>query len=305
MGQPQATATKVDRLPPIVVGIDGTSASWDALAWAEQDLAHRSTDAGPRCLVMCRVYPPDTPESRLPNPPDMAWLALLDPGLYRRLRVIRQRLPADDIVLEVSAGSLPTRLIARAEPGIVTVLAASARDIANATRVAAHARGAVVAVRPTTPPIDVTAGPFAGHVVVGVDGGPSSRAAVRFAFDYAARHHRPIAAVHAAALEPGGAWIEDNHAQVHLMPHAFDLDLLEGAVMAAHQAYPDVPVRRFVLRERAASALVSASSGAVMVVVGDRGRNAVARRVLGSVSRYVIRQAHCSVAVVHDTGGSS
>jgi nucleotide-binding universal stress UspA family protein len=75
--------------------------------------------------------------------------------------------------------------------------------------------------------------------------------------------------------------------------------------MDAHQAYPDVPVRRFVICERAQSALVSASSGAVLLVVGDRGRNAVARRVLGSVSRHVIRQAHCSVAVVRDMGGSS
>ena len=182
----------------------------------------------------------------------MAWVALLDPGLYRRLRVIRQRWPADDIALDVAAGSLARQLIDRATRGIVTVLAAPARDIATATRVAAHARGVVVAVRPTTPPIDVTAGPFAGHVVVGVDGGPSSRAAVRFAFDYAARHRRPVAAVHADAVDPAGAWVEDDQTQVHLMPHAFDLDLLEGAVMAAHQAYPDVPVRRFVLRERAA-----------------------------------------------------
>lgn len=305
MVQQQATATKVDRLPPIVVGIDGTSASWDALAWAEQELARRSADAGPRRLVLCRVYALDAPGARLPNPPDTARLALLDPGLYRRLRVIRQQRPSDDITLDVAVGSLTRQLIARSAPGTVTVLAAPARDIAHAARVAAQVRGVVVAVRPTTPPIDVTAGPFAGHVIVGVDGGPSSRAAVRFAFDYAARHHRPIAAVHANAVDPAGAWVEDNLPQVHLMPHAFDLDLLEGAIMDAHQAYPDVPVRRFVLRERAQSALVSASSGAALLVVGDRGRNAVARRVLGSVSRHLIREAHCSVAVVHDTGGTS
>jgi nucleotide-binding universal stress UspA family protein len=305
MGQPQPTAMKVDRVPPIIVGIDGTAASWDALAWAEQELARSSTDAGPRRLLMCRVYPLDTPGARLPNPPDMAWLALLDPGLYRRLRLIRQRSPGDDITLDIAAGSLATQLIARAAPGSVTVLGTPARDIPIATRVAAHARGVVVAVRPTTPPIHVTASPFAGHVVVGVDGGPSSRAAVRFAFDYAARHRRPVAAVHANAHDPAGAWIEDSETQIHLMPHAFDLDLLEGAVMDAHHTYPDVHVRRFVLRERARSALVSASSGAVLLVVGDRGRTAMARRVLGSVSRHVIRQAHCSVAVVHDTGGSS
>ena len=59
---------------------------------------------------MCRVYPLDTPGARLPNPPDMAWLALLDPGLYRRLRLIRQRRPDDDITLDVAAGSVAAQL---------------------------------------------------------------------------------------------------------------------------------------------------------------------------------------------------
>lgn len=61
MGQPQASATKVDRVPPIIVGIDRTAANRDAIVWADEDLAHRSTDAGPRQLVMCRIYPLDTP----------------------------------------------------------------------------------------------------------------------------------------------------------------------------------------------------------------------------------------------------
>jgi nucleotide-binding universal stress UspA family protein len=89
------------------------------------------------------------------------------------------------------------------------------------------------------------------------------------------------------------------------MPHAFDLDLLAAALAHAHDAYPDVHVRRFVLREPADQALVSASKGAYLLVVGDRRRGPVARRMFGSVSRHVVRNAHCTVAVVHGRGGGS
>jgi nucleotide-binding universal stress UspA family protein len=304
MVHPSATTSKIDRIPQILVGVDGTAASWDALAWAEEELMTHSTDAGPRHLLMCRAYSADTTVGRLPNAVDSATLARLDPGLYRRLRSTRQRWASDDITVDRYAGSLATQLIAHATPNTVAVIGASARDTAVVTRVAASARGVVVVVRATTPPIELTGGPFAGHVIVGVDG-RSSAAAVRFAFDYAARHRCPVAAVHADAHDDAGAWVDGDQAQIHVMPHAFELDLIEGAVMEAHRLNPDVRGRRFVLRQRAAEALVIASSGAALLVVGDRGRPAIPRRLLGSVSRHVLGRAHCSVAVVHDWGGPS
>ncbi len=296
------TAVSATRL---IVGIDGLSASWQALAWATEELAAQPAVGRPHHMLLCRSYPPDTAGARLSNPPDLAWLGLADPGLTRRLQEVRQRLATDDIAVRVHLGDLAEHLVALAGDDSITVIAATRPDIDTAIRVAAHAAGVVVAVRPTTPGVDVTGGPFAGHVVVGVDGSASSQAAVRFAFAYADRHHRPVAAVHAGSGEPSGAWIDTDLPETHLIPHAFDFDMLEGALSDAQRDHPGVHVRSFVLRDRADHALVGASAGAVLLVVGDRGRGAVARRMLGSVSRDMIRGAHCTVAVVHESGVES
>jgi len=133
-------------------------------------------------------------------------------------------------------------------------------------------------------------------VVVGIDDSSLSEAAMAFAFDAAATRGVGLVVVHAwsptavdKALEPVMDW-----AAVADEEEAVLAERLSGW----GQKYPQVTVRRSVVRDGAARALVDASRGAQLVVVGSRGRADAAGLFLGSVSHGVLHAAHCPVAIV-------
>jgi nucleotide-binding universal stress UspA family protein len=154
----------------------------------------------------------------------------------------------------------------------------------------------VVRPRPLTP-----SGPFAGHVVVGVDGSPSSRAALRFAFEYAERHHLPVAAVHVHFRTQADSYFDEQLLQVQIV----EADQTGRALLDAEAdpwalAFPDVPLKRGLYHGRAASGLTRAAAGARLVVVGDRGTGGLRGLLLGSISLAMVQRAPCPVAVVHE-----
>lgn len=64
------------------------------------------------------------------------------------------------------------------------------------------------------------------------------------------------------------------------------------------QRHPQVPVRLDVVDDRPARALMERSDHARLLVVGNRGRGAVSRVLLGSVSHAAMYHASCPVIVV-------
>jgi nucleotide-binding universal stress UspA family protein len=136
-------------------------------------------------------------------------------------------------------------------------------------------------------------------VVVGVDGSPVSEHAIELAFEMASELEQPLDAVHAwtdpAQLGPGV-----------MLPLVYDRDLVEDEerlVLAESLAgwadkYPDVVVTSTVTRDHPVPALVRASAGARVLVVGSRGRGPVSSALLGSVSHGVLHHATVPVAVV-------
>ena len=144
-------------------------------------------------------------------------------------------------------------------------------------------------------------------VVVGADGSPSSRVAVRWAAREAAMRHVPLTVVHVAASLPVAAstlvWpagrvpeevleIQENEAR-RVIADAIKVaeDSAEGRSAGdQHELFFGGPV----------PTLVDISKEAQMVVAGCHGRTGQHRRLLGSVSTGLIHHAHCPVAVVHD-----
>ncbi len=156
-----------------------------------------------------------------------------------------------------------------------------------AATLAAHGACPVVVVRGIEPP--------EGPVVVGIDGSPLSEPALAAAFEAAAARAVPLVAVYAwrdLLLDPGLA--SHDWAVVEQQGRAELAERLAGW----SGKYPDVPVRRVVVRDGPARALVEQSVTAQLLVVGSHGRGGVGALLLGSVSHAVLHRSHCPVMIV-------
>ena len=79
--------------------------------------------------------------------------------------------------------------------------------------------------------------------------------------------------------------------------HLTARELLADAVAPWALKYPAVEVEITVMAGSAPWALVQASNGAALVVVGSRGHGGFTGLLLGSVSQALLRHAACPVAV--------
>jgi nucleotide-binding universal stress UspA family protein len=160
-------------------------------------------------------------------------------------------------------------------------------------QVVAHAPCPVIVVRPVSAatPNSLTA----NQLVVGVDGSSLSVAALEFGFREAVRLGIGVVAVHVTAPHvPGDGSVElltEKNAPKQAR-------LLAESLAGWQEKYPDVPIRRVLLRGHAGRALTKISKGVRLLVVGSRGLGGFRALLLGSVSHAVLHHAHCPVAVV-------
>ncbi|GAA4990583.1 universal stress protein [Kitasatospora paranensis] len=135
----------------------------------------------------------------------------------------------------------------------------------------------------------------ARRIVVGVDGSPSSNAALR----WAARQ----AGLSGASLDAVIAW--EYPVTYGWSGTALDGDFagLAGKVLAAAVItelgrQPEVGVRERVLGGNAAEVLLEAAHGAELLVLGNRGHGGFAEALLGSVGQHCVQHADCPVVIV-------
>jgi len=132
-------------------------------------------------------------------------------------------------------------------------------------------------------------------IVVGVDGSPSSQAALRWALGQAKATGARVQAV--------AAWDYPTYAWTSAVPYE-DFSVTTGKILdeSVHGALgtdpADVRVLQSVVPGHAAQVLIDASAHAALLVVGSRGHGAFAGTLLGSVSQHCVQHAHCPVVVV-------
>jgi nucleotide-binding universal stress UspA family protein len=160
----------------------------------------------------------------------------------------------------------------------------------------------VTDIAETAPAPKVVREPTGGGVVVGLDGSAGSRTALEYACDEAALRGLRVAAV--VAWSAPEVWLTP----YPLVPAAYDMQAaaLEHATeeirsvlakrAAGGAATPEVELT--AVSGPAAVVLERLSADAAMLVVGHRGRGAMASRLIGSVGLSTVVHAQCTVVVV-------
>jgi nucleotide-binding universal stress UspA family protein len=287
----------------IVVGVDGSPQSLQALDWAAKEALARKR---PLHIVHALLWPLLHVPLRAPE------FGLADGVLQKAAREIlfdaseRARLAAPDldIATDLPMSSPAGVLISESQNAELVVVGhrglggfASLLVGSVGVQTAAHAQCPVVVVRSSDKRPE-PARTDTGQVVVGVDGAEISRQAIGFAFDYAARHGLGVTAVHAyhwpflGAIDPALG----DYTPADL--HADHYRLLAEALAEFVAEYPDVPAQCKIAEGRPGEVLVAESAGAALTVVGSRGRGGFAGLLLGSTSQDVLHHASGTVAVV-------
>lgn len=144
--------------------------------------------------------------------------------------------------------------------------------------------------------------PSTRPIVVGVDGSPASRVAVDWAARDAALRGVPLKLV--SVLSPP---VVLAFPDVPMPPGYVEWQqgegrkILDAALQTARDAGGDsLEISSDMVAGPPVPTLVEVSTDAQLVVVGCRGRGALARGLLGSVSTGLVQHSHCPVAVIHD-----
>jgi nucleotide-binding universal stress UspA family protein len=157
--------------------------------------------------------------------------------------------------------------------------------------VASHAKVSVWVVRPTVAPTDTTS----PHITVCYDGSDASKRAVNRVREMEFPSNARISLV-AFIRRPENLPDEIVYDSRHQDQLRLELQELKGA-------FPDDGPKVEILVEESrhvGHGLVdyAAANRSSLMVVGDRGRSAIARFLIGSVSRFVLHHAPCSVLIV-------
>ncbi|GAA2631379.1 universal stress protein [Dactylosporangium fulvum] len=285
----------------VVVGVDGSADSLRAAEWAAADAARRGR---PLSIVHAYLWPAMYAPMAVPLPPSFEenLREAAEHVLGEAAQRARSVAPSLDVSTDMPMQQATAALVDASRHAATVVVGNRGRGGFTGlllgsvgVELAAHAACPVVVVRHEDRPHSADA----GRVLVGVDGSHDAEHALRFAFEQASFRGVGLTVVHAyqwpVSTGPGD-----------MIPLVYDEEGLQDnerralaeSVTGWIGKYPDVDVRRAMVRGQPAAVLAELSAGAELLVVGSRGRGGFTGLLLGSTSQAVIHHAACPVAVV-------
>jgi nucleotide-binding universal stress UspA family protein len=292
----------------IVVGVDGSPGSREALVWALTEAAARGA-----AVEVVTAFPIDFYWTD-PYLVDERRVEQIRSGVEARTRELLDAVRQDraiaalpgaaelDVEVLVGAGAPALHLVQQSESASLLVVGSRGRGALRsalagsvALHCAAHAACPVVVVHPGTPPADAPP-----RVVVGLTDSPPARAALVAAreqaqatgarLDVVVAHPAPHYWVdHALAPPPIGETEQHARAQA---------ETVVAEVLGA-DALEDGTVQVVAVEGHPVDVLLREAESARLLVVGCRSRNELPGILLGSVALRCVMHAPCPVLVVH------
>lgn len=267
---------------PLVVGVDGSETSLEAVDWAADEAARHGVP-----LHLLHAAAGESEAS------DVIATASLRAG---------ERAPSVPLSSEVLQEDPASALVDQGRNAFALVL--GFRGLGDLAGMLLGAVGLAVAARADCPVVVVRGtaehrqARF-GRVVVGVEEGEGSGTAVRFACREARVRRCPLVAVHAWSRRPGRSTVS---APVRWYapeaPRRPPDQVLDDALRAAAERSDEPVVTRQVVEGPARRALLDAASEADLLVVGARRRRGHMGLQLGLINHALLHHAPCPVAVV-------
>ncbi len=304
----EETVPDDERTDHLVVGIDGSEESAVALRWAVDQARRRGCSIK---LVYALLIPVVSDAyGMVMTRPDVDELASYTKSLLAAAEEVVHGLDPDLVVRSALREGPPAAVLvdeSKTALGLVVgtrgLGAISGKVLGSVSvRVATKAACPVYVIPPEWNPIACAGDP----VVVGVDGSDHSEAALRLAIEECKLCTSPLKAVIAYHVgrfskptEPG-LIAQYDESERALARKTVQRSLERAGLTAGGQAVDGAPrVEIEVVEGKPAAALVEAGRGALITVLGSRGRGGIARALLGSVSRSVMLETARPLAVVH------
>ncbi|MFI6713436.1 universal stress protein [Nonomuraea sp. NPDC050478] len=273
----------------IVVGADGSATATAAVAWAADDALRMRVPL--RVVTVVHPQPYDALRFAAPVLPD----ALAEAEILAEAEAtVRSRQPDVEVTIQLIEGN-PVAVLRDQAKGATEIVLGS-RGLGGHAGTGLGSVSIQVAGRGHCPVVVMRPEQNVPHreIVVGIDDSEASDAALGYGFEQARLRGSRLRVIHAWQLPVHASGISYDMNEVH----AARTQVVVDRLAPWRKRYPEVANVEDVRCADPVEALADASAHCDLIVVGSHGRGAIRSRLLGSVSRGVLHDARCAVAVV-------